>query len=298
MKPLIKESLREYIYYYSLLYLALSLPFQFLWFPPTIGIISLMLAWILSFNYRNKWQYLKLNSPLITVLFLFLVSLFGMLYTTNPHEGWKDVTVKISLLFFPLAIGTVAPLSKEKLIRVLKLFAYTITVAIVILLIIASYNFLEDGNIRHFLYTDFASLDRVPIHYFALYVNLAFFILLSQSTFSLQPKKLKKTFFNLILLIILAAALFLCSVRIQFIAFALGMITYMVYYFKNTFKPYQLGLIILGMLLFLFSLAWVFPESRRRIKETVDEISAYQGKEELKQMNHRVLLVEIWYKSY
>ena len=75
----------------------------------------------------------------------------GMVYTNSPSEGWKDVTVKISLFFFPLALGSYPPLKKERILYLLKTFAFAMGLAVLYLILNAFGDYLKDGNPNHFI---------------------------------------------------------------------------------------------------------------------------------------------------
>lgn len=218
------------------------------------------------------------------------MSLMGMVYTNSPSEGWKDVTVKISLFFFPLALGSYPPLKKERILYLLKTFAFAMGLAVLYLILNAFGDYLKDGNPNHFFYGNFAVLKRVPVHYFALYSNFALFIGLDLIfNRSKNSKRIVKFSYGFLILILLAS-LFLCSIRIQFIAFIIVLILFIIRQFKGKIPNYKIAIGLLSCL-FLFSiLALNIPESKRRIQETLDEYSAFRGREELKQMNHRVFL--------
>lgn len=218
------------------------------------------------------------------------MSLAGMIYTPSPDEGWKDVTVKTSLFFFPIALGSYPPLKKERLNQLLKTFAFAMGLAVLYLILNASSKFLEDGDINHFFYGSFGTLKRVPIHYFALYCNFALFISLDFlfNKTNGGNKGIKALFGALSILLV--SALFLCSIRIQFIAFIMVLILFFIRQFRGKMANYKIALSLLGSILLLGIIAFLIPESKRRITETLDEYSAYRGREELKQMNHRVFL--------
>lgn len=290
MKPLIKENLRERVYFFSLLYLAISIPFQFIWFPPTIGMISLMLAWIFSFNFTNKWAFLKNNLNFKLVFALYCLSLAGMVYTSNSIEGWKDVTVKISLLFFPLALASVPPISKKSLGIIMNTFVNTMAIAILYLLSVATIKYFNTGSSDHYFYGNFVALKRVPSHYFALYVNLAIFVSLFKLFKKNNSDQPKKYFPQIALIGLLVSALYLCSIRIQFLAFVFILVIFIIHHFRKSLSTPRLIFSITAAVTLLFSVAWLIPESKRRIVETFDEYSAFRGREELKQMNHRVFL--------
>lgn len=249
-----------------------------------------MATWIFSFDFKNKISYLKKNLLFKIMFGLFLMSLFGMIYSPSPDEGWKDVTVKISLFFFPLALGSYPPISKEKIIILLKTFAFAMGLAVLYLILNASIKYFNDGDYRHFFYGSFGTLKRVPIHYFALYCNFALFISLDLFFNKINRTKKRLLLLYGILILLLTTALFLCSIRIQFIAFVLVLILFYIRQFRGKMAAYKIALSILGSLLLISIVAMIIPESKRRITETLDEYSAYRGREELKQMNHRVFL--------
>jgi O-antigen ligase len=250
-----------------------------------------MFAWVFSFDFKTKWRHFKQNRTLLIILLLFAISLLGMTYTSNSSEGWRDVEVKLSLFLIPIAIGACKPLKQDQINTIVKAFAYTVALAVAVLIVIASVRFSRDGNTMHFFYGNFASFKRIPTHYFALYVNFSLFIMARQLIDRIRKNKKSLTIvFHAILLLVLIASLYLCSVRIQFIAFVIGSALFMFWHFGKKLKAYQLMLYLFGGLLLISSIAWVIPESRRRITETLDEYSAYRGREEQKQMNHRVFL--------
>lgn len=249
-----------------------------------------MLAWIFSFDYPSKWRNLKKNPYWLFIFLFFCLSLLGMIYTSNSYEGWKDVTVKMSLLLLPLPLASSPALSAQKLKLILKTFVLSISIAIVVLLVMAWSRYSIDGSTRHFFYGNFASLRRVPAHYFSLYINLAFFITLFYFFKDFSKLKFSGRLAYIALLILQLSALYLCSVRIQFLALLIGLIVFFIRFFRKKLKPLQIALSLIGIFSVLIITALLIPESKRRIIETMDEYSAFRGREELKQMNHRVFL--------
>lgn len=249
-----------------------------------------MLTWIFSFDFKTKITFLRKNILYKIFLGLFLMSLAGMFYTASPDEGWKDVTVKISLFFFPLVLGSQAPLGTKRTNDLLKAFAIAMGISVLYLIFNALIKYFEDGSSSHFFYGNFAALKRVPVHYFALYCNFAFFIALDFLFNKIQRHQKGLRILFIFLILILFSALFLCSIRIQFVAFILVLVLFFIRQFKGKIPNYKIALGILTSLLIVSTMALIIPESKRRITETLDEYSAFRGREELKQMNHRVFL--------
>jgi len=275
---------------YSMLYFAIAVCCQFVWLPPTLGIIGVMSAWFFTFNFKEKWQRLKSNPLLILMLLLYGVTLLGMLYSDNQSEGWKIVTVKIALFLFPLSIGTYPPIEKRKINRVLLTFAYTVLITSAILLLRASWYYFQEGEISYFFYHNLVFFNMVPVHYFAMYTCFAFFILLDKLFCEWSESSNGKKTGLIIALIILSGMLLLYSVRIQLVTFFIISSVFLVWQLSQRVNKKQVVL-YLGAFVILFSSAvYSIPGSRKRVKETFEEWEYYRGIDNGKQTNHRVYL--------
>ena len=70
----------------------------------SLCIILLSANWLFSFQWKEKVQRLRRNNIVIWLLLPFLYYLIGMLWTSDWEEGARLITLKLSLLAFPLII--------------------------------------------------------------------------------------------------------------------------------------------------------------------------------------------------
>lgn len=88
----------------------------------SIGQIALSANWFLEGNYVNKIKSLYSNKIFWLLVSLYLLHVFGMVYTDNLHLGFADLGSKIPLLILPILFFSTKPLSGNELKLVLNLF--------------------------------------------------------------------------------------------------------------------------------------------------------------------------------
>jgi hypothetical protein len=110
----------QQLYLPALVLIAIGLPFSKVLM--SIGTIGLMLAWILEGQMLLKWKMLLKNKAAVLFISVFLMHLIALLYTNDFDYALRDIRIKLPLLVFPLAMATMAPVSKRKLNIVLLIF--------------------------------------------------------------------------------------------------------------------------------------------------------------------------------
>ncbi len=280
------ENLRQHIYFWSLIYLAISLPGQFLWFPPTLGILGLGLAWLLSFRWKEKWRRLTSNRPLHLILLLFGISLAGMIYTQNPAEGWKDITVKMALFAFPIALASVPKIPENQKEKILQTFVYATSAAALFLLVSAYFYFQNNGENVALTHRELLHFKRVPVHYFALYAAFSVFVFL-EKIINGKNKNLGLNILNALCIVLLINVVLKTGVRIQMLAFPVALLVFL--FLKIPKKKMALGVFAAAAAAFLL-LALLTPTLRSRFTDTFNEVRALRGEMDKYQTNHRVYL--------
>src|SRR5690606_23387907 len=144
-------------------------------------------------------------------------------YTPNPKEGWNDIVVKLPLILVPLSVGTSAIMHAERQKKLLHFFALSCSVAGLYLLAHAYVQYLGDGNIYHFSHHNLMVFKRVPVHYFSLYSNVAFFCMLYYMVTGWKKASSFYRFTAVFCCLILPSLILLSAARIQFIGFATGL---------------------------------------------------------------------------
>lgn len=281
--PLYSENLAAKICYYSLLYFVVALPFQLVWFPPTLGIIGVMAGWFFSFRFKEKWQRLRSNLPALLSIALFLLALLGLTYSSNADEGSKDVVVKISLLLFPVSLGSL-PHFKPKWIKN-ALLTFAVTTSLSALILLARATWLGWSEITH---QDFVIYRMISVHYFSMYCSFAFFIFL----YYLVREKFSKGALaaSLMAMAVLLIAIMFSAARIQLLVLATSSFIFLGWIFA---RKGQWGKMLVFQMLFtlvLVAAALLIPGTKQRVVDTYHEWQAYQGESEIYQTNHRVFI--------
>ena len=158
------------IYYFSLVFLAISLPLSI--FTTTLAEIILFINWLWEGNFGNKFLQLKDRKGALIFSLIYILHLIGLLYTEDFNFGLHDLKIKLPILVLPVIIAS-SPVLKEKELRnLLILFSLAVFAGSIV-----------SGAI-YFGITEYQYLDYRDISIFishirmALMVNLALFCLL------------------------------------------------------------------------------------------------------------------------
>lgn len=265
-----------------LLYTCL-LPFQPFFPPITSGIVSFWLVYVLSFT---KPRLNGLKNPLFLIsLGLYVWLVLGSLYTANPHEAGLDLTLKVTLLLWPMGATTWAFIFNSNQKLILSIFAAGAVLSVVALVSMGFLRWQASGvDLQHF-YKFTTTWDWIPNHYIALYASFALLILVQ---FGIE--KYMRWWVLLFPSIILLTTMAFTSVRIQLVALPLALLAFLSrtpLWRKK--RATVFAYVTLGLILF-FTGVLVFPSSRNRVKETFDELRSIKTMVDNKQTNHRVFL--------
>lgn len=102
----------RYIFLFGLIGLASGMLFGTV--PTSIPQIILAANWLLEKDFSYKWQQLKSNKIFWILSSLFLLHVFGMIYTENIQSGLNDLRNKSPLLILPLILFSTKPLSVKE----------------------------------------------------------------------------------------------------------------------------------------------------------------------------------------
>lgn len=279
--PILKDQLALQLGFVALLIYVCLLPFQPFFPPITSGIVAFWLVYVLSF-YKARLHALKTNWFAHLFIAYYLILLLGLSYSTNPAEGGLDITLKITLLLWPLGMATWTGLFNKYRNYIISIFTVVTAVSALSLIIIALVNWQASGEPIAQLYKFTSAWKWIPNHYIAMYASFGLLAL-----FYIHTNKLIPFWAIIISAFILVLLLILSSVRIQFLAFPAAMLTYLMY--ANKQRKGIAKWAIAGMVV-LLAAAFLFPSSRARIMETVDEVKSINAMVNNKQTNHRVFI--------
>ncbi len=245
------------------------------------------LFWLLSGGFQNKLDHLSKNLTAGLFFLYYLWVVIGAFYTTLPAEAEKDVVLKLPFVVWPLALGSLFLFSSKNLQYLLRWFILASAISILFCFTMALGDFLNNGDVREFFFTRLVNYKVLPPHYLGMYLSFSYGCLLYQG---LRKKYFFSRSTDVLLMIIMAVGILFISVRMQYIVFLLinGWIFFSFLYQKSGFLKASLSLLVL--ILIFGSLAWVFPGSKRRIKDTYNEIVSFEREVNQKQTNHRKFL--------
>lgn len=135
----------------------------------SFGLILLSANWLAEGRWREKWESIRKQPMLWIVLLLYLVHIFGLLYTENWQYALQDLIIKLPLLIVPLVFATTAPLSQKEFKLLLNIYLIAVCLSAFIGLV----HFLTNSEL-----TDKRSM-AVYISYIRFELNLCFALFIS-----------------------------------------------------------------------------------------------------------------------
>lgn len=235
---------------YSILLVVVAIGFFFSIKLSGVLISILTLFWIFSGEVKNI-NSLKENPLAILMIGIYLIYIFGMLFTENEEEGLFQLEKAVPIILFPLILGSTSIKIPFKKRILLFFFALTSFIVSFILLTWATIRYQQTLNSDVFFFYEFCSLINFNPIYFAAYILFSLTIIIGF---------LKEKIHTILLLLLILYGLFILvllgSKIILFLAIPLIGITY-----RPGFK--HLLIIVAFFVVSIFSIDYTF----NRIKD-------------------------------
>ncbi len=122
-----KRSTLYRLYFFGLLLLVAALPLSK--FLLSVSQFLLLGTWLASGDFSGKWRLLRQRWPLLLVASVFLLHLFGLLYTADLSEGLHDLRIKLPLFVLPLIIGSMPVPDKKQQDQLMLVFSGALVLA-------------------------------------------------------------------------------------------------------------------------------------------------------------------------
>jgi len=275
---------KESFFFAALILVAITLPFSNL-LVNTMSIWSMIFFWIINSPIKEKIQLLKSNKLVWLFVSLFLINVIGLIYG-DLKLGMFEVEKKLSLLIFPVVLGTSSQISSKRLKAIFISFAISCIAIGLICLVNTFYTNYSQGitlnNVHlnnnytwRFSYLNLTKDFGIHPSYFSMYAVFSIFILLCML---LKKKHVSKT----IKFSLMASIIFLI-ILILFLASRIGIIcllilslgSILVYYYKKQKLIYGIIATLLIISLMVYFLQFFSPISEK-FKDLV-----YRGSENL-----------------
>jgi O-antigen ligase len=256
--------IKEKLFYWFVLLLFISL---FLPLMPVITNIILGVIIIISFNtnsVKQKLQLLKARPYMLLFLLYYLLHLLSFFWSDDKAEATTQLSMRLPLFIFPLAIGTLVIDSKLK-DRIIYAIPIVTTGAALISLCLSFSQYSATGN-SGYLYNDSLTMHFVlQSIYVAMLVNISIVGLIY--LLSKRPSFIKMPGLLYLAIVVLFGYHFLLASRSAMIILYGGLFLFAVYYIIKKRKYLEGVTLILGMFIGSFILFKFFPKTVQRFKE-------------------------------
>ncbi len=255
------------LYYYSLIYISISIPFQLKFLPFTAGIIMLGLIWVLRGDIIIKLKKIIKNPYAISMGALYFTYLISLFYSDNTSYAYKDLILKSPLLLIPLFLGSSEKITQIQFNNVLKVFAISTFLSAIITIAVGYYKYTQTGLVKYFFYHDLTIFMHSA--YYGLYSLCAITIFIY--LFHNSPSNKKKVIYS-IMALGLSLFLFLLSSRMQILIFLFALTIYILALYVKKRKIYFGIFILLLSYVGIFFLVTKMPKTSVRLQQTKEHI--------------------------
>lgn len=246
------KTTKESYFFGALILVAITLPFSNLLIN-TLSIWLMIASWLLSSPIKEKISLLRSNKLIWLFLALFVIYAIGLTYG-NFNIGLFEMEKKLSLLIFPIVLGTAPQISSRQLKLILLSFAVScIVISIICLASTLYYNYLHEivfSNNRLF-FADITKKYGFHPSYFSIYLVFSIFIFLLLFVKNEKISKLN-TMLLVLAIIYLIIFIFLLTSRIGLISLMILSVSTLLFYF------YKSRRLLLGMSVTLLFIVTVF----------------------------------------
>lgn len=284
--------LHERLYLYSLLFFAVLLPFQFNWLPLTLGLMLFSLVWLVTLHFGKKLGRLARQLPaLISLAYLAWVAL-GTLYSDEPDNALRILTLKVPFGAWAILLASAGLAGRRVVVKILTGFILALSLAVLFALVQSGLILISDTSSALTGSSRLLRFYEVPPHYFGLYLNFAYGIVLAW--FFRGEYLLQRRWLSLVSLSLFLVMIILLAVRMQYLVFFAINIMILFLAARQSGKSKALKLIGIPIIVLLLGLA-VFPGPRGRLMDSVNEMISFREMVNNKQTNPRKFL---WRDGY
>jgi O-antigen ligase len=204
----------------------------------SIAVIAFASLFILERNYAEKWERIKTNKTAIAFISLFALHLIGLIYTSNFDYAFNDLRIKLPLLAFPIAFGSLQPFEKIHF----KIVLYGFIISSLLAVTYSSYIYFYESPL------DTRQISPIISHIrLSLLIALAIFV----SIYLFVNSKSKFRFMWFAPAIMFLSFLFILMSLTGIVAFFVAAISY-IFFIQWNSKLYRFktALLLLGFILF------------------------------------------------
>ena len=259
---------KENLYLFSLAAFLISLPTSIALI--SITAVALLVVWILTGDYKIKWNRLIHNKNALLLMSIPLVYLIGLCFTHNFALGLQEFNKSLYWFIFAFVLGSSSPVSYKNTYRLLGIYIVTVSVAAGAALLRLSFI----DTIHFFDFRKVTWIDHIPFSYQIAFVIWLIFYFIYTGKFSGIQKSL--LFLLIVFLIFALFSLKSFSAYLYFGVMSCTALLWLVYVSNKRVSRFIFG----GALLFvtIFPIAYIYHCVQKFydvVEYNVDEIEKY-----------------------
>ncbi|MCL2435931.1 MAG: O-antigen ligase family protein [Lentimicrobiaceae bacterium] len=259
---------KENLYLFSLAAFLISLPTSIALI--SITAVALLIVWILTGDYKKKWNRLIHNTNALLLMSIPVVYLIGLCFTHNLSLGLQEFNKSLYWFIFAFVLGSSSPVSYINTCRLLGIYILTVSIAAGV----ALFQLLFIDAIHFSDFRKVTWIDHIPFSYQIAFVIWLIFYFIYTGKFSWIQKSLL-----FLLIVFLIIILFSLKSFNAYLYFGVMSVTALLMLIWKT-KKKLLKFTFLGLLLFItvFPIAYVYHCVQRfydTVEYNVDEIEKY-----------------------
>ena len=243
--------------------------------PTSIALISitsvaLLIVWILTGDYKTKWNRLIHNKSALLLMSIPLLYLIGFCFTNNFSLGVQEFNKSLYWFIFAFVLGSSAPISHKNTRRLLGIYILTVSIAAGM----AVLKLMFSDTVFFFDFRSVTWIDHIPFSYqIAFAIWLIFYFIYNE-----KPSWIQKSLF-LLLNIFLISALFSLKSFTGYLYFGTMSVTAMILLILKTKKKIlKYTYLSLTLFVLVFPVFYVYQCVQTFYNTTeynVDEIEQY-----------------------
>jgi len=185
---------KENLYLFSLAAFLIALPTSIALISCTS--VALLIVWILTGDYKTKWNRLIHNSSALLMMSIPLLYLIGLCFAHNFSLGLQEFNKSLYWFIFAFVLGSSSPISYKTTCRLLGIYILVVSVAAGIALL----KLLLLDTIHFFDFRGVTWIDHIPFSYQIAFAIWLIFYFIYNGKFSRTQKSL--LFFLIVFLIV------------------------------------------------------------------------------------------------
>lgn len=254
---------KESCFWGALILVAVSLCFKSLLFN-SLSIWLLIFTWIISSPIKEKIQLVKSNKLIWLFSSLFLIYVIGLIYGDLSSGGF-EIEKRLSLIIFPIVLGTSRKINSEKIKVILVSFAVSCTFISIICFIDTFYSNYSQGityvYYNSWLFSSGNLTQNYGFHpsYFSIYSVFSIFIFLYFLLKSNNMGKLTKIILIVAIIYLTIFILFLAVRTGVFSLLTLSICIILFYPYKKHKLLYRITFSIFFIFIILCSIQFLAP---------------------------------------